>query len=477
MGLPAQPLRNRFLNRLDAHLREELAIPAGAVLRVGYSGGVDSTALLAAIRALVPVRGFAVAALHVDHGLLPEAPRWEEHCRRICEELGVPLQILRWRGKASNGQSLEAAARAGRYALMEKELSEGECLLTAHHAEDQAETVLLFLLRGAGLDGLSGIEKWRQCGAGWLVRPLLPFRRAELQEFVDGCGLTGVVDPTNHNVQLARSRVRHQVLPCLTEVTGESVVAPVARSAAHLQDARQVLDRVVAEALEEVWIPRANPPSIDAVSLAGMDEATARLVLRAALRKVGFDPPTRVILEQIHQLARRSTGEGVVEWGGKGGVHRIGGRLVLAPPPTTPKGGPCPALWVPCSHPSLEWPALGLTLSAEWVEAVTGPPWPPSQEGHLVAARAVNEAVWMRLRRGGEWIRPAGGQYHKRLKELLREGGVPARLRDWIPLCVDSQGQILAVVGVTTTEIGAVQPGEPAWWIRLHWTVSPFAPP
>ena len=139
-------------------------LPAEARLRVAFSGGLDSTALVAALAALAPVRGFDVRAVHVHHGLQGQADEWVAATRQTAADLGVAFQVRHWEGAPAAGDSEEAAARAARYRLLEAEVAAGDWLMTAHQADDQAETVLLFLARGAGLDGLTGIEARRAFG-------------------------------------------------------------------------------------------------------------------------------------------------------------------------------------------------------------------------------------------------------------------------------------------------------------------------
>ncbi|MEF8792183.1 tRNA lysidine(34) synthetase TilS [Thiohalorhabdus sp.] len=325
--LPRHPLRDPFLSRLDEHLRRDLAVPAGARLHAAFSGGLDSTALLVSLAALAPVRGYKVQAVHVHHGLQDEADDWVAVARQTAASLGVALQVSHWEGALAAGESEEAAAREARYRLLEAEVGAGDWLMTAHQADDQAETVVLFLTRGAGLDGLSGIERCRPFGAGRLARPLLPFRRAELAAFAKRCGLASVKDPSNRDRRFARVRVREEVLPCLTEAVGSQVSPAVARSADLLQDAREVLEGVAARRVDELGRP-GPPPVLDAAGLAGLNPAEGRLVLREALRRAGQALPERDQLERARRLAARIEAAGSVAWSG-GGVQRRGGELVL----------------------------------------------------------------------------------------------------------------------------------------------------
>ena len=175
-------------------------------LCVAFSGGADSTALLAALTQL-PRRPAALRVVHVDHGLQAGSRRWSAHCRRVARRLQVPLTVRTARIVRRRGESLEAAARAARYALLAAELAPGEALLTAHHQDDQLETVLLQLLRGAGVAGLAAMPAVMPFGAGLLVRPLLRTSRAALAGWLREQGLTWVEDPSNARLRLSQEHL------------------------------------------------------------------------------------------------------------------------------------------------------------------------------------------------------------------------------------------------------------------------------
>src|SRR4249919_606126 len=155
-------------------------------LLVGLSGGLDSSALL---HRLVANGRFAVRAIHVHHGLHPDADRWARHCQRFCEQLGLELAVVRVHVDQAAGDGLEAAARQARYAAFAAALADAECLVTAHHQDDQAETVLLRLLRGSGPGGLSAMRPMRTFARGRHWRPLLGVSRTVLLEYARECGL------------------------------------------------------------------------------------------------------------------------------------------------------------------------------------------------------------------------------------------------------------------------------------------------
>ena len=205
-----------MLPELEPQLKADLE--QGRDWCIALSGGIDSTALLHALSALC--RRYPdnrLRAMHVNHGLQAAAAAWSSQCEQRCAALAVPLTILTVHVPESGGQGLEAAAREARYAALHDALSPGELLLTAHHRDDQVETLLLRLLRGAGPQGLASISSRRPFGPGTLLRPLLDIGRDEIEAYAHGAGLDWIEDPANADEQFDRNFVRHRVVPLLRE--------------------------------------------------------------------------------------------------------------------------------------------------------------------------------------------------------------------------------------------------------------------
>ncbi|MGH8150940.1 MAG: tRNA lysidine(34) synthetase TilS, partial [Steroidobacteraceae bacterium] len=203
-----------FPARVAASLAALLPDYPRVPLCVAWSGGLDSTALLAAL-APRGARRQRLRAVHVDHGLSAHSAAWANHCRGIARELHVPLTVLRASVERPRGASLEAAAREARYRALGRALVQDEVLLTAQHADDQLETVLLQLLRGAGVPGLAAMPAVAPFGRGRLVRPLLGVERREIEAWARARKLEWVEDDTNRDEQLDRNYLRLRVVPAL----------------------------------------------------------------------------------------------------------------------------------------------------------------------------------------------------------------------------------------------------------------------
>jgi tRNA(Ile)-lysidine synthase len=240
---------------------ESLVPRTSAELCVAYSGGLDSTVLLHALaRAITDRTNYRMRAAHVDHRLHPDSAKWLEHCERVAQSLQIELVPLVVTVASDPELSPEAAAREVRYAALRQILKPNEVLLTAHHADDQLETILLALMRGAGLRGLSAVPSVQIFGGGWLARPMLDFSRAELEEWARAEQLQWLEDPSNENTSFDRNFLRHRVLPALRE-RWPAAPHSATRSTAHLREAGRLLDVLAAADLETIAVPRAGATS------------------------------------------------------------------------------------------------------------------------------------------------------------------------------------------------------------------------
>lgn len=274
----------------------------GLPLAVAYSGGADSTALLLACARKWPGQ---VSAIHIHHGLQAAADGFEQHCRKVCERLGVPLQVLRVDARPTPGQSPEEAARSARYAAL-RQCAEGaqppiRHIALAQHADDQVETLLLALSRGAGLPGLSAMPaRWERDGLCY-YRPWLQVSGVELRSWLRAQGQDWVEDPTNADEQYTRNRIRARLLPAL-EAVFPQFRDTFARSAAHAAQAQCLLDELAAEDLARVG----HPPQLALLRALGRKRQAN--LLRHWLKASHATAPSAAQLEELlDQIAACST--------------------------------------------------------------------------------------------------------------------------------------------------------------------------
>lgn len=386
----------------------ELALtrwPAGPLL-AALSGGPDSVALLHALSQSPAARSRGLRAIHVDHGLHPDSAAWAGSCAQLSAALGVVPTVLRVEVRAGDA-GLEAAARDARYAAIAGAMRDGEIVVTAHHADDQAETLLLRLVRGAGPRGLAAMRALRPLGRGWLARPWLAQTRAAIEDYGRRAQLPCVDDPANRDPRFDRTHLREQVLPALA-ARWPHAPAAIARSAELLRDLSEWLDSTVAQALAHCRAP--DPATLHAARVAELPRAARAEVLRAWFLDLGLPPPERHALDEIEQsaLAARSDALPRVSWPGAD-LRRWRGLLyALAPQAPAPAG------------------------SAPWDGRA--PHRLPEGAGSLELGAPVALPLTVSWRAGGERIRVDAASPRRELKTVLQELGVPPWLRKRAPL-------------------------------------------
>lgn len=416
---------------------------------VAYSGGLDSHVLLHAAAAVRTHLG-TVLAVHVDHGLNPASALWSEHCIEVCKALDVPIQVLHVDAWAAPGESPEAAARAARYRALHEVVEEGDCLLTAQHQDDQAETFLLQILRGAGPRGAAGMPQVAPFGQGRIMRPLLSFPRAALRAYAERHGLHWVDDPSNFDTEFDRNFLRHEIVPKLT-ARWPSAARILARAAKHNAEAFKVLESVALDDLCRVLGDR--PGTLSVAAVRDLDEVRCRNVLRFWLRERKLPIPSQAQLTHIVRdvLTAAQDAMPCVRWPGVE-VRRYRD-LLYAMPPLRPHASNAVLSW-DVQHP-LELPGgNGRLIALETIG--TG----------LRADAAHASRVTVRFRRGGEHCRPAGRGRTHALKKLLQEAGVPPWERDRIPL-IYADDRLAMVVGFWICE--PFQAGTNDQSLQIEW--------
>lgn len=282
-------------------LQDGLArLPSGA-LAVAFSGGMDSSVLLHALAQLQAARARGLRAIHVDHGLHADSARWTEHCRAFAAAADVALQSISVRVDRDSGTGLEDAARRARYAAFAGSMQTGEILALAQHRGDQAETVLLKLLRGAGPEGLGAMRVLRNHGNGHLWRPLLDVSRARLFEYAQMHELRWVDDPSNAQTHLSRNFLRHEIIPRLAQHWPRAEAA-LAHSATWLRAAADYIDAQSAAAL--AGLRGTEPASLDWRGWLALPDALRDPVLRRWLRESNLDEPAHFHVAELERQLR-----------------------------------------------------------------------------------------------------------------------------------------------------------------------------
>lgn len=282
------------IHALTQNLRR---LPPGD-LAVAFSGGMDSSALLHALAQSPAARARGLHAIHVDHGLHADSAGWAAHCREFAMALDVPLQVIAVRVDRDAGTGLEDAARRARHAAFASALHNGGFLALAQHRGDQAETVLLKLLRGAGPEGLGAMRTLRPCGKGHLWRPLLDVPRAALHEYAKAHALHWIEDPSNAQTHLSRNFLRHEVLPRLS-VQWPQAEAALAHSAHWLRTTADYIDAQSAIALAD--LRGDEPATLDWRGWLALPDALRDPVLRRWLRECGLDEPAHFHVAELER--------------------------------------------------------------------------------------------------------------------------------------------------------------------------------
>lgn len=414
---------------------------------VGLSGGMDSVVLLHALQAVVRRHGPGVSleAVHVHHGLSPHADAWAEFCVDLCDGLAVPIEVARVQVPRNTGEGLEAAARRLRHGVFADRRA--DWLTLAHHRGDQAETVLLNLLRGAGVAGAAGMLAERpQVRGPALVRPLLDVPRAAIEAYAGAHGLRWIEDESNANRHFRRNFLRHEIFPRL-EASFSGTQRSLARAAGHFAAAATLLDDLAE--MDRVAVATARG-RLALAAVNALPHERARNLLRHVWQRAGFQAPdTAWIDEALAQLKTADALSEVCVATAEGELHVYRGEVHVVPLRPLPPNEPL--AWA--GQEILPW-AGGRVRFAE------------SKGQGLRRALLVDASVSLVPRQGGERLQPGAKRPRRTLRNLLQEGGVPPWERPRLPfLWVD--GRLAWVGGVGIDAAFACPEGEagvlPVW--------------
>jgi len=432
MASSKKPQPGELPARLATFLNQ--AIRPGQTLLLGLSGGLDSCVLLDLLLRARVAAGFHLQALHVNHGISPNAPQWEGFCAELCASADAPFQAVRVSVPRDSGLGLEAAAREARYAVLLAQPV--DAVVLAHHRDDQAETLLLQLLRGAGVKGLAamppvaqaaspaffaltptlsqgerGFKKW-QARPPALLRPLLDVSRAELEAYAKAHNLRWIEDESNLDLAFDRNFLRHRIFPELGQRFPASR-ATLARAAGHLAEADGLLREIAAADAQSL----VRDGRLDVAGLAAMSEARAKNLLRYWLETHGAAASSRR-LQEIYRQLLHARAEAQVSIQVEGGtLHRYRGLACFEPRAAT------------ANIPPMRWQGEPELIMAGGRLIFTQ----ASGQG-LSMAKVEKGGLSVRTRSGGERFRPDCRRPNRNLKSLFQLTGLPSWQRQQLPL-------------------------------------------
>jgi len=439
------------LAAVAAAQRHDDAEPAALTIAVGLSGGRDSMVLLDALASAASAHRVTLSAVHVHHGLSTRADEWAAFCASGCAQRAVPLTVHRVRVDSVAELGTEAAARAARYRVFAA--VDAAFVALAHHAGDQAETLLLQLLRGSGPHGLAAMPRLRRPHSGpALLRPFLALPDAAIADYAKARGLAWVEDESNADVSLKRNFVRHEIAPRLAAAF-PGYPAALARAAEHQAEAALLQDDLAAlDARDALVTEPGHGAMLDRrafVALAAHAPHRAKNLLRWFVRQHGLRAPSTARLDAMQQQLAHAAEDARVRLaldGAEIGVHR--GRIVVhapAIPAFAADWNGEAALELP--HGVLEFAPIG--------------------GAGLAAAMLSSASVVIRPRSGGERLRVERDRPRQAVKRLLQAAGVPHWQRDTLPFvwCGDA---LAAVPGLGVDVAFAAGAGEPGFDLRWH---------
>lgn len=382
---------------------------------VAFSGGIDSTVLLHALSGIRGQHQKEIIAIHVDHGLHPDSCDWDAHCRQFAEGLEVAYVSKRVIVNDESRSGPEAAARQARYAVLQTLVTDGDCLLSAHHEDDQAETLLLNLMRGSGLAGLAGIGTTQKFGQGRLLRPLLCVSVHAIEEYAKRHELCWIEDPTNADTRFDRNFLRQEIVPSLA-ARWPAVSARLKQSADLASEASALLRDLADIDLAAMG----SPQRLDLEALQALGPERQRNLLRRAITLCGLPPPPATRLYQaVHELIpAREDAQPLVKWPGTE-LRRYRNHLYVMPAIANLPDEPMQVLR----------PGESLDLGPGMGRLVLSPDTDGGINPDLATA-----GLRVRYRHGGEEIRPIGHDCTHKLKKLLQQEGIVPWMRERLPL-------------------------------------------
>ena len=429
MTRPVQPFSASSLMQEDVNLLKPQwleRLQQFTQLIVGFSGGLDSTILLSFLYATPSLRS-RLLAVHINHGISSNALQWQAHCEKFCRDLKIPFLAVPVQFNRST--NIEEEARNARYTVFSSLSHDNSCLLLGHHLDDQAETVLLQLFRGAGVDGLAGIRDWDNFTSGKIARPLLQHTRGQLHHYALNHGLKWIEDESNNDSRFARNYLRNEIMPLLQN-KWPGVVGCLARTAAHCRQAKKNLYDLAVQDCNEL---EHATDSLSLEPIKKLNEERIINVLRVWLKKNKIQLPSAIVIKQlVKELVGASIdAKPLIHWNGIK-LRRYQGRVFLEKKAQV--NLPKQTDWL--HFPQTLILAENCSLKAE--KASNGLIIPPDAE------------IKIKFREGGETI--FLHRQTKTLKKLFQEWQVPFWEREFVPLLYINE-QLAAVVGYAISDL------------------------
>lgn len=408
---------------------------------IGYSGGVDSHVLLHLL-ANIPELKHKLCAVYVHHGLQAAADNWAIHCQQVAEDFGVHFEQIKVNAQALPGQSPEEAARNARYQAFKKLLSKNDLLIFAQHRDDQLETVLLQLFRGAGLKGLSGMPNATNFSEGILIRPLLAFDQKTIKDYALQHKLHWIDDASNLDTQFDRNYLRHKVIPLL-ERRWPSLDKTVARAADHCANAQTLLSSNAKQQMDLIY--DVDKQCLSIIGLQKYEPLPQQLIIREWLDYLGARMPNQKVMNAIQKdiLQARTDANPLIQHDGYS-IQRYRDGLYLVESKDTPNLQQIIA-WIDKSQ-HLKLPDNGLLK----IKA--------AQQGIAKAVWQQN-SVEIRYRQGGEKMTLPNRSGSHSLKKLYQEVGIAPWQRETVPL-IYINNELAAVTGYWVSTDFYVQDGD-----------------
>jgi len=392
------------------------AYPDVKCLWVAFSGGVDSHVLLHLLNEIrTQLVGVEIKAIHVDHGLQQQSKQWAVHCQQVCAGYDIPLTILQVDAKHDKGESPEDAARQARYDALASIIEKNDYIVTAHHQDDQCETLLIQLTRGCSAAGLAGMPNIARFKCGWLARPLLDFSSEQLIAYAKLAGLKWIEDPSNANDDFDRNYIRHRILPVLKS-RWPKIVTTISRTARHSADVSQLLTQ-----LAQIDIDKAQGSQINTLSvkiLLSFDMNRRNNLIRNWIKNLGLPVPQTIHMKHINHdvLMAKCDAQPNVNWQGCT-INRYRD-LIYAMAPLLPHD----------TNQVLPWDFLQ-SISISGIGTLSAV---KTRGSGLKNIHYENATV--RFRQGGERCKPVGRMHTHELKKLFQEFNVPFWMRERVPL-------------------------------------------